>query len=72
MPDIPVAITVIVQPQATLVVSSGYQTPYTKFATVDTMLATRGKSGDLAYCFNRPDQYWKWSVGQQMWVQANI
>ena len=72
MPDIPVAVTVIVQPSQTLIVEIGSQPAVRKYATVADMLAVRGSSGDLAYCYNMPDQFWKWNTGQQMWVQIGI
>lgn len=67
-----VQITVIVEPQTTATISTGYQTSVRKFATMAEMLAVRGRSGDLAYCYNKPDEWYKWSTGQQMWITANI
>jgi hypothetical protein len=65
-------ITVIVQPRVIATVNTGYQAPYRKYNTVAEMLAVTGKAGDLAYCYNNPDVFYKWSTQQKMWIVANI
>lgn len=67
-----VQMTVILQPQTTMIVEVGPQPGVKKYATVAAMLAVRGQSGDIAYCFNKPDEWYKWSSQQQMWITANI
>jgi hypothetical protein len=54
------------------IITSGYQTSIRKFATVAEMLDILGRSGDLAYCYNNPDVFYKWSVAQGAWIIANI
>jgi hypothetical protein len=66
------SIIVIVRPQTTMIVESGYQTSVRKFSTVEAMMAVIGRSGDLAYCYNRQDVWWKWVMATRSWEQTNI
>lgn len=38
------------------------------FDTVDDMEITAGSAGQIAYCYDMPDQFWKWSIVQNSWV----
>ena len=42
------------------------------FATTGLMFAVTGDPGDLAYCLDTPDQWWKWSVSQNTWVPSSL
>jgi hypothetical protein len=65
-------IAITVQPQTILSIVEGYQPALRKFATVEAMLATTGRSGDLAYCYNRQDTWWKWVMASRSWEQTSI
>ena len=46
---------------------------YLTFATTALMFAyTPTTPPAIAYCTDAPDQYWKWSIGQNTWVPASI
>jgi hypothetical protein len=61
-----------VRPQVLVTITVGQQPAVRKFATVEDMLTTIGRSGDLAYCYNQRDVFYKWSMDQRTWIVANI
>ena len=65
-----VAITVIVEPQATTTVEIGTQATVRKFATTAAMDAVVGRAGDIAYAYDDPDTWYKWSTVSTEWQEA--
>ena len=42
------------------------------YATTQLMFAATGDPGDIAYCLDQADQWWKWSVSQNTWVPSTL
>jgi len=51
-------------------ISGAQGTGVTIFDTEAEMNAITGIAGQVAYCTDNIDQYWKWSVQQNKWVPA--
>jgi hypothetical protein len=55
---------------------SGPQGPagvgYLSFATQALMNTTVGGAGNIAYCLDTPDQWFKWSTIQNKWLPASF